>query len=206
MAIRAKFNPEHPEKYKGDLPIEVRSSWELDFARYCDLHPDVLQWSYEPHQIPYHDPISNRQKIYIPDFLVTFMNRGGEPSTKLIEIKPQKEAVTEHARNNKDALLTLKNDSKWTAAMSWAQRRGIDFIVMTEVEMYTGGANMRPRQRPLRPEKILAQVKKADPKKPRRIAKANQKKKDPLKGGIRSRVKRAGTISKVGRVGKSRRS
>lgn len=205
MAIRTKFTPAHPEKYKGDLPIELKSLWELDFAKYCDNHPDVMQWTYEPTKIPYHDPLTNRQKIYIPDFLVTFITRGRSAVTKLIEIKPQHEAVTEQARNKKDALLTLKNDAKWKAAMAWAMRRGIDFVVMTEAEMYSGGANVPPRAKPIQPQRVLAQVKKADPKKPRRLAKNAQKSKDPKKNSLHARVKRAGKISKVGRVRKARR-
>ena len=205
MAIRTTYSPNHPEKYKGDLPIELKSLWELDFAKYCDQHPDVMQWTYEPTKIPYHDPISNRQKIYIPDFLVTFITKSRQAVTKLIEIKPQGQAWYEQSRTSKDALLTLKNDAKWKAAQNWAMRRGIDFIIMTEADMYTGAANIPARKNPLRPERILAQVKKADPKKPRKAAKKAQKKRDP---GLRSRgsmVKRAARVSTVRKVRKARR-
>lgn len=205
MAIRTLFNPEHPEKYKGDLPIEVKSLWELDFAKYCDRHPDVMQWTYEPTKIPYHDPISGRQKIYIPDFLVTFITRGRQATTKLIEIKPQGQAWYEQSRNSKDALLTLKNDAKWKAATNWALRRGVDFIIMTEADMYKGADNVPARKNPLRPERILAQVKKADPKKPGRAAKKAQKKRNPSTRSRGSMVKRAARVSTVKKVGKARR-
>lgn len=205
MAVRTQFNPQHPEKYDGPLPIVSRSSWELDFMRYCDLHPDVLRWSYEPVDIPYRDPISNTQKLYIPDFLVTFAKRGGGgTSTKLIEIKPIKEAQKEKAQTGKDALLAMRNNAKWKAAMAWSMRRGIDFVCWTEAQMFAGGANIPDRAHPIRPERIMAQVKKANPKASRTKTASGR----ATSGGSRTRGNRTGKVSTVRRtakVGRARR-
>ncbi len=207
MAIKTEFNPTHPEKYNGPLPIKAKSLWELDFMRYCDVHPDIVQWAYEPTQIPYHDPLTDRQKVYIPDFLVTFITRGRQAVTKLIEIKPQHEAVKEQARNGKDALLTLRNDAKWKAATAWAMRRGITFQTWTEAQMYVGGDQVPGRRQPIQPERILAQVKKLTPKAPARRKKTQVKKKSPLRGSG-SRVRKGAkvnTVSKARKAPKSRR-
>jgi len=205
MAVRTRFDPQHLEKYDGPLPIVSRSSWELEFMRYCDLHPDVLRWSYEPVEIPYRDPLSDRQKLYIPDFLVTFAKSGGGgTSTKLIEIKPIKEALKEKAQTGKDALLTLRNNAKWKAAMSWAMRRGIDFVCWTEAQMFAGGDNIPDQKHPIRPERVMAQIKKANPKASR--AKAPTKR--AASGDSRTRGNRTAKVSTVrrtARVGRTRK-
>jgi len=163
--IRTKFTPQNPEKYNGLFPIVAKSSWELEFMRYCDNHPDVLQWSYEPVKIPYNNPTkaNKTQSLYLPDFLVTFVQKGGQTITKLIEIKPLHEADQGFARNSNDAVAKMQNDAKWAAAQAWAMRRGIDFTIMTEADLFAGGANKKPRQNPIRAA-IPATVKDLKPK------------------------------------------
>ena len=79
MAFRNVYNPTNASKYKGDYPIIARSSWEFEFMKYLDHHPDVAEWASEPVKIPYTNPLptkrhpdGNGQSIYIPDFLVTY--------------------------------------------------------------------------------------------------------------------------------------
>ena len=90
---RGVYTPQFPSKYTGEYPIIYRSSWELEFMRYCDLHPDVMEWASEPQKIPYKNPLNGNQTVYVPDFLVTYKNIGGRKSVKLIEIKPMHEAM-----------------------------------------------------------------------------------------------------------------
>ena len=103
---KTQFKPQNPEKYNGTYPIIARSSWELEFMNYCDMHPDVLQWSSEPVKIPYSNPVKDHksQSIYIPDFLVTFLTKDKQTVTKLIEIKPLHEADQGYARNTMDTV------------------------------------------------------------------------------------------------------
>ena len=166
-----QYKPAHPEKYNGTYPIIYRSSWEQEFMQYCDNHPDVLQWASEPVSIPYRDPITGDQKIYIPDFLVTFVNNQRTTLTRLIEIKPLHEARPNHARNGVDAGLVMRNQAKWQAARAWAMRRGIEFIEMTEAEMFRGHSLREGRANPVAPT-IKTQVKDNQAK-----AKATRKKK-----------------------------
>ncbi len=163
--IRTEFKPTNPEKYNGLYPLVAKSSWELEFMRYCDNHPDVLQWTYEPTKIPYNNPTkaNKTQSIYIPDFLVTFIQKGGGTVTKLIEIKPLHEADQWFARNSNDSVTKMQNDAKWAAAQAWAMRRGIDFTVLTEADLFAGGASKKPRMNPVRAA-IPATVKDLKPK------------------------------------------
>lgn len=164
--LKGIYKIQNPDKYTGEYPIIYRSSWEHEFMVYCDNHPDVVEWASEPVSIPYKDPTRERkQSLYVPDFLVTIINKSKETTTKLIEIKPMAEALTEHARTNKDAVVKMKNDAKWAAAQAWSMRRGIDFQVMHEGDMFHGHANRPGRKNPIRPV-IPAQVKKLTPKRP----------------------------------------
>lgn len=131
------FVPTNPEKYIGSYPIVSRSSWEWDMMLMCDSLSTVLQWASEPVQIPYHDPVTGQQKVYVPDFLITFL-RNREKVTQLIEIKPLKEALSEAAKSKNDIAMVARNRAKWEAAQAWCMRRGIEFEIKTEGEIFTG--------------------------------------------------------------------
>ncbi len=202
---KVKFDPQYPEKYAGMYPIVAKSSWELEFMNYCDQHPDVLEWSYEPVKIPYSDPTKTKtsQSIYIPDFLVTFIRKGGGNSTKLIEVKPLHEADQGFARSNRDAMIKMKNDAKWAAAQAWAMRRGVDFMVMTEADMFSGHENRQPRQNPVRPA-VPAQVKnnkaskqKHAPKLAKGFKSTKARRVSPLSKSTAGKVRKSSRVSKV---------
>ena len=58
---RGKFTMRHPEKYVGNKVPTYRSSWELTFMNFCDNNKSVQKWASEAVQIPYRDPLTNRQ-------------------------------------------------------------------------------------------------------------------------------------------------
>lgn len=153
MAKRRIYKPINESKYSGRQPIVLKSSWEETFARvYCDMNPACIDWSYEPWRIPYHDPVRNRQTIYIPDFLMSFRGPNGTIRTALVEIKPIHETLQEHARNAKDAANIARNMAKWEAARAWCERRGkVSFVILTDRELFPGGQNIKPRKRQIRP-------------------------------------------------------
>lgn len=138
------YEPLFPEKYVGKYPINLKSSWEIKFAEYCDNHPDVLQWAYEPVSIPYANPVKGSQSIYLPDFLITVLSADKQTVTKLVEIKPIKEKLTEFARNEADIMIQAVNRAKWGAAQSWCMRRGIEFLVLDETGMFAQAGNLTP--------------------------------------------------------------
>lgn len=155
QAGRGEFTPENPSKYTGEYPVVWRSTWELDFMIMCDRLESIISWASEPVQIPYNDPLTGKQKVYIPDFLVSFIS-GGTRRTKLLEIKPLHETHAEFARSHKDAAIQARNNAKWGAAMMWCAKRSdvegnpVEFDVMTEREAYTGHLNRVGRMNPVR--------------------------------------------------------
>lgn len=200
------FTPQYPQKYTGDYPIIYRSSWELEFMRYCDLHPGVMEWASEPMKIPYQNPLNGKQTVYIPDFLVTYMQAGGKPSTKLIEIKPLHEASEAHARSSVDVAIRKKNEAKWGAAMQWAARRGVDFLVLTESELYSNHANRKGRAHPIKAVG-KEQVKAPNPSRVRKVKKQTASNLGTVSRKIRAQAKsRTGKVSNVGKVRKAKRA
>lgn len=156
MARRRIYTPINETKYSGTYPIVLKSSWEELFASmYCDMNQTCLEWAYEPWRIPYCDPTADpvrypegKQTIYIPDFLITFLTPEGRIRTSLVEIKPLKEALREHARDERDLLAHVKNLAKWEAAMAWCKRRGdVEFVVLTEAELPINTPVKKPRKR-----------------------------------------------------------
>lgn len=126
----------NPSKYVGKHPIILRSSWEVTFAKACDTNPMVLEWASEPMEIPYKDPITGSQKVYIPDFLLSIRKPDGSIYKLLVEIKPEKEALIESVRSAVDAASYMRNQAKWIAASWWCQRRGVSFRILTETSLF----------------------------------------------------------------------
>ena len=175
----------------------------------CDQNPNVLSWASEPVKIPYKNPMPSKsrpagsQSIYIPDFLVTYIKKGGGTVTKLIEIKPMHEAMESHARNSTDVAIRLKNEAKWGAAIQWASRRGVEFVVMTEAEMFSGHANRAGRKNPIRAQ-AKAAVKNNTPKPATKAAK-KQTSKSLATGSRKTRSLAKSRVSTVGKTTRSRR-
>jgi hypothetical protein len=198
------FTPQFKEKYTGTYPIIYRSSWELQFMQYCDQVPGVMEWASEPMKIPYQNPLTGKQTVYIPDFLVTYMRTGGATSTKLIEIKPMHEAFEEHARTSADVMTRAKNEAKWGAATQWASRRGIDFIVLTEAELFNNHANRKGRASSIKGVGKM-QIKTPTPGKTAKVTKQRATNTSTGTRSTRSSIKNR-VSSKVGRVSRAGRT
>ena len=133
------FVPKNPEKYVGTGNIRYRSSWEMVFCQFCDNNPKVLQWASESIQIPYRNPLTGKQTIYVPDFLVIYQSKG-KKITELIEIKPKAQTmITEKTRSARDKASIAVNSCKWQAAQIWCKRMGISFRVITENDIFYSG-------------------------------------------------------------------
>jgi len=150
---RTNYTPRNPSKYRGTYPITLRSSWEVSFAQKCDLTPTILEWASEPIEIPYRNPLKQKQSIYIPDFMIKAVNTQGIVETKLIEIKPAKEALAEKAVSEYDKMSLMVNQAKWLAASAWCARRGIKFVVLTNEGMFVNTAPSK-MSKPKKPGKI----------------------------------------------------
>ena len=131
-----KYTIKNPEKYMGKRAPTYRSSWEFTFCTFCDNNPAVVQWSSESITIPYYNPVSGKNTVYVPDFLVVYRDKNEKQHTELVESKPSKEATMEGARSYRDKLSVAVNMAKWAAADNWCKANGIRFRVITEYDIF----------------------------------------------------------------------
>lgn len=137
---RGKFVPKHPEKYIGNKTPTYRSSWEWSFMNTCDTHPAIQRWASEAISIPYRDPLTNRQTIYIPDFFIQYVDKTGKMFVELIEVKPSNQSTLESVGKSKyNQAQFVKNQAKWQAAQIWCKRQGIKFRVLSEKDLFHQG-------------------------------------------------------------------
>jgi hypothetical protein len=135
-----KFQMKNPEKYVGNKTPTYRSGWEFVFMQFCDNNPAILQWASEAIHINYRNPLSNKNTIYVPDFLIIYMDKNGQKHAEVIEVKPTKETTLEAAgRSTRAQAAALVNMAKWEAARAWCKNQGLTFRVVTENEIFHQG-------------------------------------------------------------------
>ena len=128
------------DKYIGKKVPKFRSSWEFSFMKFCDENPAILQWASEAIHIPYRNPFTNKNTIYVPDFFIVYQNKSGDKISELIEIKPQKQTTLEAAgRSMRDQAAAVLNAYKWQAAQAWCSQNGLRFRVLTENDIFHQG-------------------------------------------------------------------
>ena len=127
------------DKYVGIRAPRYRSGWEFSFMKFCDSNDHVLQWASEAIQIPYRHPLTGKQTLYVPDFLITYRTRNNMMRAELIEIKPKKQSVIESKMSSRDRAVVAINYAKWAQATKWAQRNGMTFRVLTESDLFYNG-------------------------------------------------------------------
>jgi hypothetical protein len=139
---RGKFTMTKPEKYVGNKRPVYRSSWEWSFMRFCDTNESVQKWASEAVNIPYRDPLTGRNTIYVPDFFIQYVDKIGKMHVELIEIKPASQTILERVGKNKyNQAQFVKNQAKWASATLWCKQQGIKFRIVNENDLfYQGGA------------------------------------------------------------------
>lgn len=141
------YKPLNPEKYMGNINhIVYRSGLELKFMQYLDTSKQILKWNSEGVTIVYRD-MENHDHRYYPDFYYECINQSNpnDIDKVLVEVKAHSETVApvkplnesvKSLRNYEYKVRTfLKNKLKWGAAKEWCDRRGIKFIIITEVHL-----------------------------------------------------------------------
>ena len=136
---QGKFQLQHPEKYVGNKTPTYRSSWEYVFMQFCDNNPNILQWASEAVRINYRNPLTGKNTIYVPDFLITYGDAKGQQHAEVIEVKPKKETTLEGAKNIRDQASAILNMAKWEAARAWCRAHGLTFRVVTEDMIFHQG-------------------------------------------------------------------
>ena len=134
-----KYSLKNPQKYVGKNQPRYRSGWEHAFMRFCDTNDNIIQWASECINIPYRNPFTGRQTIYVPDFFIQYRTRNNETRAEIIEIKPKKQSVIESKASARDRAVVAVNYAKWDAATKWCRRQGLIFRVVTEDDIFRNG-------------------------------------------------------------------
>ena len=137
------YTVQNPEKYAGKKTPRYRSGWEHAFMRFCDSNEHIVMWASESINIPYRHPLTGKQTIYVPDFLIQYRNKRNQVVTELIEIKPKKQSVIESKASANERAVVAVNYAKWDAAQKWCRRQGITFRVITEDDIFRQGGKKR---------------------------------------------------------------
>jgi hypothetical protein len=142
---QGRYSVKKQEKYLGDPNnIIYRSSWELKMFNYCDFNPSVLKWNSEDVVVPYFWEGDNKMHRYYVDLYMEVQTNNGIKKF-LVEIKPKKDCevkaptkMTEKAKQRyiENIMTVSKNKAKWAAATKFAIERGLQFVVITEDELF----------------------------------------------------------------------
>jgi hypothetical protein len=137
---QGQYQLKNPEKYVGNRTPTYRSGWEFVFMQFCDNNPAVLQWASESIHINYRNPLTNRNTIYVPDFLMVYVDKNGAKHAEVIEVKPTKETnLQEAGRSTRTQAAAIVNMAKWEAARAWCRQQGLTFRVVTENDIFHQG-------------------------------------------------------------------
>jgi hypothetical protein len=136
---QGKYQLINPTKYVGNKQPTYRSSWEYVFMQFCDNNPSILQWASEAVHINYRNPLTGKNTIYVPDFLITYQDASGNQRAEVVEVKPKKETTLEGAKNIRDQAAAILNMAKWQAAQAWCKAHGLTFRVVTEDMIFHQG-------------------------------------------------------------------
>ena len=133
------YTIKNASKYVGKGTPRYRSGWEHAFMRFLDNNEHVVNWASESITIPYRNPVTGKQSMYVPDFLITYRNKNNQLIAELVEIKPKKQSVIESKMSAREGAVVAVNYAKWDAATKWARRNGLTFRVLTEDDMFRNG-------------------------------------------------------------------
>ena len=141
---QGKFTLKNPEKYLGTKDPLYRSSWEFAFMKFCDESPSIAKWASEAVRIPYRNPLTGRYTIYVPDFFINYVDKGGQPHAEIVEIKPQNQSFKEKVgKNLNNQASYILNQAKWEAATAWCRQKGLKFRVINETDIFHQGSKRR---------------------------------------------------------------
>lgn len=137
------YSLKNPNKYKGDpYNVVYRSSWELKVQKWLDTNPNVIEWSSEEVVIPYISPIDSKFHRYFVDFYAKVKNNQGQLTEYLIEVKPYAQTIEPQVKKRvtkgyiNEVYNWGINSAKWKAAKEFCRKRGWEFKIMTEKDIF----------------------------------------------------------------------
>jgi len=135
---QGKYEISNPDKYVGKGQPTYRSSWEFAFMNFCDKNPSIIKWASEAIHVNYRNPFTGKNTIYVPDFLIIYVDKSGKQHGEVIEIKPTKETTLEAAKSQRDKAAVALNMFKWEAARKFCAAQGLTFRVVNEQDIFHG--------------------------------------------------------------------
>jgi hypothetical protein len=141
--VQGQYKPINPNKYVGTYPIVFRSSWEFKVMQMFDTNTNFISWASETLKIPYQNPFTGKYTVYVPDFVVTYVDAKGSQKAEIIEVKPAKETFLEQAKSQQAKAAVALNTYKWAAAQAFAKQHGMQFRVMTENNIFNNPGGKR---------------------------------------------------------------
>lgn len=141
-SLKGKYKVKNPSKYRGNTSnVVYRSSWELKLMCYLDSNSTVKMWSSETVIVPYRSPKDDAIHRYFIDFYAEIIDTTGKLRKFLIEVKPfsqtqEPKPPKKQTKGFLEECLTYGiNQAKWKAAEIFAEKNGLEFIKMTELEL-----------------------------------------------------------------------
>lgn len=139
--------------------VYYRSSWEKKIMVWLDLNKSISMWGAECMRIPYqlthieNGDVKIKQHSYFPDFYYEMRDSEGVLKQVVVEVKPQKDyedtILFEKGLFKIDEKKTLKqlrnleyrfkmaqkNSEKWKTMIKWCEKKGYEFIIITEIHL-----------------------------------------------------------------------
>ena len=110
----------------------------------CDENAGIQQWASESIKIPYRDPLTGKNTVYVPDFLVVYVDKKQGKHAELWEVKPRSQTVLEAVgKNAYNQAHYIKNMAKWQVARQWSKKHGLTFRVINESDIFHVGGKRR---------------------------------------------------------------
>ncbi len=141
-------------KLNGNDSVIYRSSWEKRIMIWLDNNEKIKMWGSEcleiPYQMTHFDNGMTKIKThrYYPDFYYEMLMDDGTIRKVVVEVKPQKEynmvkLLEEGKLEIPDKLgklksfeydlkMAYKNKEKWSMVIKWCDKKGYEFIIITE--------------------------------------------------------------------------
>ena len=135
--------------------VYYRSSWEKKIMYWLDNKKEIIRWGAECLRIPYqmthfdNGDMRVKEHSYFPDFYYQMRNSDGVLKQVVVEVRPMKEykmvqllkegklEVPENGMKKLksfeyDLKMAYKNKNKWETMIKWCDKKGYDFIIITE--------------------------------------------------------------------------
>lgn len=134
--------------------VHYRSSWEKKIMTWLDHNSNITRWGSECLRIPYqlthfdNGDTKIKEHSYFPDFYYEMKTSNGTKYI-VVEVKPMKEykmvqdlsegklsvpqSGTKKLKNFEyDLKMAYKNKQKWETMINWCNKKGYEFIIITE--------------------------------------------------------------------------